>query len=357
MILQKIILTRFKNYTNGSFTFDPKFNCIVGLNGSGKTNLLDAIYYLCMCKSNFGLNDALLVQHEQSFFRLEGYFNEGESVQKIVAKYTNKKKEFEKNDVTYNLLLEHIGKFPVVMITPDDNYILMENSEERRRFLDNLICQIDEQYLHDLMQYNKILKNRNAALKQMHSSNLEEILCVYDEQMLPLASYVYEKRKYWHTIIIDSLSNFYNDISDYKEVISLTYESMLHENDFIIGMLKNRQKDIALQRTNFGIHRDDLSLKIDNQPLKKFGSQGQIKSFIIALKLVQFHILKQETEIMPLLILDDLFDKLDNNRVTKLLKILSTTEYGQIFISNTNKGVLEQILQSNEQSYKFIEME
>ena len=358
MQLQKIILTNFKNYSSQKLDDLARLNCFVGLNGMGKTNLLDAIYYICLGKSYFGIPDHIVMQHETSFFRLEAQFQIGEKSEKIVAKVIpRKKKEFERNDVPYQKLSEHIGLLPVVIVAPNDINIVLEGSEIRRKFLDNTLSQIDNQYLNALITYNKILKQRNAALKGFAETHRYDpaLIKVYDDQLLKPAEEIFKKRKAFLTEFSPILSQMHERISGAQEKVSCSYRSDLLEEPLESLFRKSAEKDRILQRTTKGPHKDDLILSIDNYPLKKFASQGQLKTFILALKLAQYEVLKQDRQVLPLLLLDDIFDKLDSQRVGKLLQLLIEGAFGQIFITDTHENRIEEIVKKFDVQYrKFI---
>lgn len=354
MILQNLILTNFKNYASESLQLSDSVNCFVGDNGMGKTNLLDAIYYLCMTKSHFGINDRNIVQHQMDFFRLEGHFNRLGKSEKIVAKVIPaKKKEIERNAVAYDKLSEHIGFLPIVMIAPDDTSLAREGSEVRRRFLDNTLAQQDAEYLKKLLQYNKVLKQRNAALKQFAESGHFDyaLLNTYNQQMLNPAAVIFEKRSQFVELFQPVFERYYKMISSDKEQVSCLYNSHLQKEDFIKLLEQNIEKDRILQRTTQGPHKDDLVFKLDEKPLKKFASQGQLKSYIFALKLAQYAFLRKQKKLDPILLLDDLFDKLDSKRVQQLLQLLIDEEFGQVFISDTNIERIPKMLDELDISY------
>lgn len=346
MYLEKIILTQFKNYASQSLTLSKRLNCFVGLNGVGKTNLLDAIYYLCLCKSHFLASDLDVVLRGSDFTRLEGHFMKNNTREKIVAKVQpRKKKTIERNDVAYAALSEHIGFLPVVMFAPDDTLLAKEGSEERRRFIDNVLSQIDNQYLTNLIFYNKILEQRNALLKKStfegkNGQNTEgvdlDLLKIYDAQMLNPAAFIFEKRREFTEHFSPIFNEIYLKISDAKEQVLVTYSSQLLTDSLQNLFVKNREKDFILHRTTTGIHKDDWSFEIDEKPLKRFGSQGQLKTFVLALKLAQYEILRGIKNETPILLLDDIFDKLDANRVENLLQLIVNQSFGQIFITDTH---------------------
>jgi DNA replication and repair protein RecF len=367
LYLDKLILTNFKNYASQSLNFSARLNCFVGLNGMGKTNLLDAIYYLCLCKSNFLGSDVDVVLRGGDFMRLEGDFIKNGRLEKIVAKVQpRKKKIIERNGVSYAGLSDHIGFLPVVFFAPDDTLLAKEGSEERRRFLDMALSQIDNQYLTNLIFYNKILEQRNAHLKKQGGAEGldEKLIAIYDTQLLIPARYIHEKRKDFTVLLTPIFNELYKKIADAHEEVGIQYESQLLTNDLKDLLLKYREKDRILQRTTSGIHRDDLVFTMDEKPLKKFGSQGQLKSFILALKLAQHEILAQnflletgEKKDMPILLLDDIFDKLDEKRVENLLQLLVNQPYGQIFMTDTHKERIENIVKNVVVPFKIFDVE
>ena len=346
MYLEKLILTNFKNYDQQALAFSPGINCFAGRNGMGKTNLLDAIYYLCMTKSYFSLPDSSIIRHEAEFMRLEAYFNRLDRREKVVAKVAPRKiKIFERNDIPYERLADHIGLLPVVFISPDDTELITEGSEARRRFLDNTLSQLDPRYLAELIQYNKILVQRNALLKQMADMPGQSgaLLEVYDQQLLGPGQYLFQQRREFLNRFSGFFQSAYQYISNKAEEVGLSYQSHLLSGDFHTLLQQNQAKDRALQRTSAGIHRDDLECLIGGHPLKRFASQGQRKSFLLALKLAQFEILRQNKGFPPILLLDDLFDKLDKHRVGQLLHLLAFDTYGQVFLTDTQSERIELI--------------
>lgn len=362
--LQALKLTNFKNYEAQTLMFSEHLNCFVGQNGVGKTNVLDAIYYLCMCKSHFKTSDRNIVRHGADFFRLEGNFvtgitQEKPQVDKIIAKVQpRKRKEFERNQATYERLSEHIGCFPIVMIAPDDTLMAMEGSEERRRFLDNTLCQLDNQYLTYLMHYNKVLAQRNKLLKQMaEARTFDEILVQsFDVQLLPSAKYIHQKRMEWMSNFEPIFKNYYGQISGEKESVKCIYQSKLTDTDFEKLLEESIEKDRILQRTTVGIHKDDLKFVFNDVAVKQFASQGQLKSYILALKLAQYELLREQKGIAPILLLDDIFDKLDENRVQQLLELLiNKKSFGQIFITDTHENRVTEIVNKFNMKYqKFV---
>ncbi len=350
MHLTRLILTNFKNYERQELSFSPRLNGLAGLNGMGKTNLLDAVYYTCLGKSHFGLTDSNVVRRGADFFRLEAYFEHAGIQEKIVAKVQpRRRKVFERNDAPYDRLSEHIGLIPVVIIVPDDTLILLEGSESRRRFLDNTLSQLDPVYLEQLIRYNKVLSQRNAALKQMAEQHRyqPELIAVYNDQLLAPAQYVYEQRRGFLERFTPLVQDNYRKICGQSESVDLAYQSRLHDAPLSELLAGAAEKDRILQRTTVGVHKDDLAGAVAGFPLKRYASQGQLKSFVLALKLSQYECFRREKNMRPLLLLDDIFDKLDQQRVAFLLELLSGRDFGQVFITDTHtdrlSGLIRQI--------------
>ncbi len=355
MYLEKLILTNFKNYEYEKIDCRPTLNCFVGLNGMGKTNLLDAVYYLCMGKSHFNLVDSNVVRHGAGFFRLEGHFLDGATREKIVAKVQpRRRKALERNDIAYRKLSDHVGFIPVVFIAPDDTYLVREGSEARRSFLDNTLSQLDHDYLAALIQYNKVLKQRNATLKMMAETQRFQptLIEVYDAQLLAPAALIHERRHAFVERFSPWLRETVSILSGEREAVDCQYDSKLNDEPFDQLLAEALEKDRLLERSTVGIHRDDLYFELNGHPLKRFGSQGQLKSFILALKLAQYKLLQQEKGTPPLLLLDDLFDKLDDSRVEQLLELLLQQEFGQIFITDTHEDRLVDIIRNFQQDYR-----
>ena len=324
----------------------------------GKTNLLDAVYYLCMGKSHFTNSDRNVVQHNESFFRMEGFFSVDKKTEKIVAKVQpGKTKVFERNDAPYDRLADHVGLLPIVFKAPDDTALALEGSEERRRFLDNTLCQINIKYLQNLLLYNKVLQSRNALLKKFGEQRYFDaaLLEVYDEQLLQPANFIFKKRQEFITFFEPFFNQYYQSICGGKESVKCIYKSQLLNHPFADLINENREKDRILQRTTIGTHKDDLQFKMNDRALKTFASQGQLKSFVLALKLAQFDVLKKEKGRSPILLLDDLFDKLDDQRVKHLLELLANGDFGQVFITDTHPERSEELAKQFSGNYaKFI---
>jgi DNA replication and repair protein RecF len=350
--LSRIHLVQFKNYADQALAFSPRLNGFVGQNGMGKTNLLDAIYYLCMGKSYFAVRDQFIVQHEQDFFRLVGKFAYAEKEDTLVVKVVpRQRKELELNGKRYARLADHVGRFPVVIVVPDDTQLIREGSEERRRFLDNTLSQLDSDYLRHLLQYNKVVKQRNALLKKNAGRNTSsDLLAVYDAQLSEPAQYIFSRRKSFVKNFTAPFQHAHQAICGGQEEVSLAYRSVLAKDTLQNILLENREKDRHLERTTQGIHRDELVFKLGGHPLKRLGSQGQLKSFVLALKLAQYRFLQAERQQPPVLLLDDIFDKLDPQRVEQLLNYILAEDFGQIFLSDTDEVRIRQVLQQHQSS-------
>ena len=354
LFLEKISLVNFKNHLHASIHFSENVNCIIGSNGSGKTNLLDAIFYLSMCKSYLNPIDSQNVNFDEKFFVIQGEFFKNEKKDQVycgVKKGT--KKVFKKNNVTYEKLGEHIGLFPVVMISPYDRNLILEGSEIRRKWMDGIIAQFDKDYLKDLIKYSKVLTQRNALLKNMNSFGFfnRESMEVWDEQLVVLGNKIFERRKIFLEEFIPIFQSYYEALTENKEEVGVTYKSQLLEGDFLEQLKSAEQNDFRKQYSTVGTHKDDLIFTIHGHPVKKFGSQGQQKSFLIALRLAQFDWLKKQLNAVPILLLDDIFDKLDNQRVAYLMKLVSDNNFGQVFVTDTDKERVKNIFSSINTSY------
>jgi DNA replication and repair protein RecF len=339
MYLKQLSVVNFKNYTDAELTLSDGVNAFLGNNGAGKTNLLDAIHYLSLCKSYFNPIDSQQIKQGADFFIITGVFDRNEQSEAIACSVKrNQKKQFKRNKKDYQRLADHIGLLPLVMVSPYDISIIIEGSEERRKFIDNVISQTDNFYLDELILYNKVLANRNALLKQIADTGRYDLalLEIMDDQLISSGKRIFEKRKAFMEAFTPVFNRHYQFLSDNAEKVELAYESQLLNDDFTTLLKRNIEKDRALERTTAGIHRDDLQFVIHGMPMKKFGSQGQQKSFLIALKLAQYSFLTQQKGFKPLLLLDDIFDKLDDHRVTKLMQMVSDNNFGQVFITDTS---------------------
>lgn len=343
MFLKKVKCIHFKNYTSIDLNFSAQLNFIVGENGVGKTNLLDAIHYLSLTKSAFNLVDAQNIRHGKNFFSVRGDFwkdEKGYSVQCIFQK--NTKKIVKNNGKAYEKLSNHIGLFPVVMIAPDDKDVIKEGNE-RRKFFDSILCQLDSSYLQTLMKYHHILKQRNSLLKSHTESGVldHDLLTAYNQQLFPLGKKVYAARKRFTEVFHSSFIRHYQAIVEANERVHLTYKSEAGNPNFEQHFLDNLPQDLLLQRTMMGIHRDDFVFTINGYPLKKLGSQGQQKSFVLAMKLAQLDCIHKAMNLKPLLLLDDIFDKLDEKRTHRLVQLIAQQNFGQVFITDARGGALK----------------
>jgi len=340
MWLKNITLLNFKNYATAELSFSKTVNVFVGNNGAGKTNLLDAIHYLCLCKGYFNPIDSHQIKSNEDLFLVQGDFDRKEKNEKITCGLKrNQKKQFKRNKKEYDKLANHIGLFPLVMISPYDVNIIMDGSEERRRFIDNVISQTDANYLDELIIYNKHLLNRNALLKQVALTRKLDLslLEILDAQLINSGNKIFEKRQQFMSQFLPLFNSYYTFITDDAEIVALNYQSQLKEQKFDELLTNSIDRDRMVERTTTGIHKDDLVFTLSEMPLKRFGSQGQQKSFLIALKLAQYAYLQKFKGFKPILLLDDIFDKLDDLRVHKLMEMVSHHDFGQIFITDTGK--------------------
>ena len=359
MFLKELHLLNYKNIDQQDFTFDSKINCFVGKNGVGKTNILDAIYQLAYTKSYFNPQAVQNIKHDEDFFVIDAAFNKESKEEKITCSLKRgQKKVIKRNNKPYEKLSEHIGLIPLVMISPADSDLISEGSETRRKFIDGVIATSDNLFLNELLQYQKLIAQRNALLKYFAVNHVfdQDNLAIYDEQIIPLGNQIFEKRKNFLAQFVPIFKKYYTEISNGAEDVNLVYQSQLLEKSFDNLLKENLNKDRALQYTSSGIHKDDLNFEITDYPVKKFGSQGQQKSFLIALKLAQFEFLKQKSGAAPILLFDDIFDKLDASRVEKIVTMVNNDVFGQIFISDTHEERTETIVKQTHQSYKIFRL-
>jgi DNA replication and repair protein RecF len=360
MFLKNLALLNFKNYDEVNVEFTQGVNFFTGNNGEGKTNLLDAIHYLSLCKSYFNAIDSLNIKREKAFLMIQGDFDKNDKVESISCGIKRgQKKQFKKNKKEYSRLAEHIGQFPSVMISPSDISLILGGSEIRRKFVDSVICQYSKSYLDNLISYNRVLSQRNALLKyfakgaRFDSTSLD----VWDAQLVPLGEKIHKERSTFLTEFVARFQEHYDFISGEKESVELIYESQLIDGSFAELLKGSVQKDRALNYTTVGVHKDDLIFQLNDFPIKKFGSQGQQKSYLIALKLAQFEFIHGIKKVKPLLLLDDVFDKLDGNRVKKIMELISQDHFGQIFITDTNQERLFSIFDDIEIGQKYFEID
>ncbi len=355
MFLKHLSLVNYKNFASKTLEFGPVINCLVGDNGVGKTNILDAIYHLSFGKSYFNPVSTQNIKHDTDFFVVEGEFEKEERTEKIICSFKKgMKKVIKRNGKAYEKFSDHIGFLPLVIISPSDRDLIIEGSDTRRKFMDGVISQSDKEYLQTLIKYNKVLVQRNSLLKYFVANNTFDpnTLSIYNEQLHGLGSKIHEKRISFISSFTPIFKEQYAHISEKDEQIMLSYESQLSEKGLLDLLESNIDKDRAIQYTSVGIHKDDLNFTIAGHPIKKFGSQGQQKSFLIALKLAQFHFIKEQAKTIPILLLDDIFDKLDENRVSQIVGLVDNDNFGQIFISDTHAERTENVVKSIRQSYK-----
>ncbi len=356
--INAISLYQFKNYDQQTFTFTERIIGISGRNGAGKTNLLDAIHYLCFTKSYF-TRDSHSVKQGKSGFRIEGNFVLRDKPEKAVCILRETgKKEFLVNDTLYEKFSQHIGHYPCVVIAPDDALLITGGSEERRKFLDALLSQVDAVYLQQLITYNKLLLQRNSLLKSFAETGQKDfsLLDVLDEQLLKPGEYIFDCRKTFMISFLPAVKKLYQEIASQPEDISLVYDSELLQASFA-GLLKaTRTKDVYSQRSTSGIHRDDIEINLGSQLFRNTASQGQRKSLLFAMKLAEMEVLKNEKHFAPLLLLDDVFEKLDEDRITNLLKKVCVENEGQVFITDTNEEKLQKHLELFSNNYKIISL-
>ncbi|HNP99938.1 MAG TPA: DNA replication/repair protein RecF [Bacteroidia bacterium] len=360
MFLRKLTLVNFRNYPEAELNLDPFANAFTGGNGEGKTNLLDAVHYLSMCKSYFNPIDAQSIRFGEDFFMIQGSFELNQNTENIHCGIKrNQKKVFKRNQKEYDRLADHIGLLPVVMVSPTDTSLITEGSEERRKFLDSIISQYDKLYLDDLILYSRVLTQRNAILKQAAQSRTfeQEAISPWDLQLIRLAEKIHFVRKKFIAELIPIFQHYYSFISGAKENVEVHYESQLNAGDFAVLLEKSIGKDRALQYTSVGIHKDDLAFHIHGVPVKRFASQGQQKSFLIALKLAQFDFIRNIKGIKPILLLDDIFDKLDDLRVARLMELVSKDNFGQLLISDTHPERIRKIFEDIGRSIRCFSVE
>ena len=356
MRLKKLLLINFKNLPQAEITLADGINCFVGDNGAGKTNILDAVHYLSMSKSAFTMTDGQSVHHGEEFFVTEGsYLTDTGAMELVNCSFSRKGgKVLKRNGKEYERIADHVGGFPVVISSPRDTELIMDAAEERRRYLNSFISQLDRAYLASMMRYNTVLAERNKFLK---GSSDEAMLQIYDMQLAEHGTRVYERRKEIIERMQPMVAEYYSTLSEDREQVEMEYRSELEHMPLTEVLLRNRERDIVNQFTTAGVHRDDIIFRIGGYPLRKYGSQGQQKSFLIALKLAQYRLLAEATGEKPILLLDDLFDKLDLGRVEKLLALVGGDDFGQILITDCNKLRLESTLERADKEYSLFMVE
>lgn len=359
MYIEKINLLNFKNFEEVAVQLHRKVNCFVGNNGVGKTNLLDAVYYLCMTKSYFQVSDQYSIRHNSEFMSLQALITiDGISDEIHCGLKPGNRKQIRKNKKEYPKISDHIGNYPVVMVSPSDSSLITDGSEERRKYLNAVISQYDHQYLEDVIFYNKVLAQRNKLLKELNKlQDSGELIDIYNEQLIPPGNRIFEKRKNFVELLTPVFKYYYSTISGAKEDVDLSYTSQLSGNRFEDLMQKSLRNDTMAQTTTNGIHKDDLELIMNGNSIRKIGSQGQQKTFMVALKLAQFDFIRKIKKIPPLLLLDDIFDKFDVNRVKQILHLVSDDNFGQIFITHTNESRMLELLSGFPESYTLFRVE
>lgn len=359
MFLEKIAVLNFKNIEQCDLAFSANINCMLGNNGTGKTNLLDAIYFMSIGKSSLNLTDGQCVRHDADFFMLDGHYTIGdERRENIVCTFRRSGgtgKMIKRNGKEYERMSEHIGLLPVVIVSPQDTALIHESADERRRFLNSFLSQIDRSYLAALVKYNHLLAERNKLLKNM--GGFSDVLAILDMQMADVAAVIYEKRVAFVERLSPIVSKYYRAISDDREDVEIRYKSDLHTGSLTELLKASAEKDRIMGHTTVGIHRDDLQMSILDYPIRKYGSQGQQKCILIAMKLAQFDVIKELTGTRPIMLLDDVFDKLDFMRVERLIELVSGDHFGQIFLTDSNKIRIENIVTKITTEHKLFHVE
>lgn len=356
MILEKLSIINYKNIAEASLELSPKINCLIGQNGVGKTNVLDAIYYLSFCRSANNPIDSQVIRHGEDFFMLEGKYNEDLTI--TAAMKRGQKKHFRRDKKEYKRLSEHIGLIPIVIVAPSDTLLIEGGSEERRRLMDMVISQYDSPYIDALTRYNKALQQRNVLLKNEDREPDPDVLAILEEQMAVEGELIYQKRDEFVRELTPVFQNYYSRISQDREQVMLNYVSHCQRGPLLDVIRRDRHKDRAVGYSLHGVHRDDLEFTLAGHQMKREGSQGQSKTYVIALKLAQFDFLKRTaSRTTPLLLLDDIFDKLDADRVEQIIRLVSDDSFGQIFITDTNRENLDRILQKGSFDYRLFHVE
>ena len=354
MFLKKLHLSQFKNHKQSLFNFKEQITCFTGNNGAGKTNILDAIHYLSQTKSYFNYKDAQNINFKDKYFMIKGIFSSGNQENEIQCNFSLEKgKSIHHDKIKYKRFSNHFGKFPVIIISPTDNNLIIEGSEIRRKYLDTCIAQYKPNYLTTLIKYNKILKQRNKLLKQFSEKNYFDQITIdsYDEKMIEFGQFIYNSRVEFLKELQPVFNKYYHNISGGNENVNINFISQLKDNSYLALLKKSINQDRVSRYTQKGIHKDDMIFEMDNHPIKKIGSQGQQKSFLISLKLAQFEFIKEKKGFKPILLLDDIFDKLDDNRVLKLMELVNQKVFGQVFITDTHKDRTKTILKRAKLNY------
>lgn len=359
MRLNHLSILNYRNIASAELDFSGKLNCLIGMNGEGKTNLMDAIYFLSLCRSSAGGQDSQSITHGEDFMAVQGrYEHEDGTPEEIhIGLKRGQKKTVRKGKKPYRKLSEHIGLIPLVMVSPADQMLIAEGSDERRRFMDLVIAQYDPAYIESLARYNKALQQRNTLLKADEEAD-EDLMVMWEEQMAAEADYIYSRRQEYVDEFVPVFQEFYNHISRGKEEVELDYVSHLQRGPLLEQLTRDRYKDRALGYSLHGIHRDDLEMGLAGYPVKREGSQGQNKTYLTAMKLAQFDFLKRTgSRTTPLLLLDDIFDKLDSTRVEQIVELVSGEGFGQIFITDTDRGHMDRILAAGAGDYRMFDVQ
>ena len=363
MILEELEILNYKNIREARLQLAPKLNCLVGLNGQGKTNVLDAIYMLSFTKSAFNTIDSQNITHGEEMGMIQGLYRAPEYLSFDNGHLTitcgikrGQKKQFRLGKKDYKRLIDHIGLIPLVMLSPEDSMLIAEGSDERRRFMDQVISQNDKRYLEELQQYNGLVKQRNALLKQYESAEITEqtetLFEVIEEQMVAPAKYIHQKRKEFIDAFVPAFQDIYREISSDKEQVSLRYVSQLEDRELGEALKRTRQRDLILGWTSQGVHKDEIEMQLGEYPIKRVGSQGQQKTYLLAMKLAAA-MRNTDEQNKPILLLDDIFDKLDSERVERIVQLVLSERFGQIFITDTDRQHLSEILKPNENAKIF----
>ncbi len=360
MYLKRLNLSNFKNYSEIDVEFSPRINCFIGDNGVGKTNILDAIHYLSLTKSYFVNVDSVNIRHGNDFFIIKGTFHDTVEDEEIICGLQrSKRKSFRRNGKEYSRISDHIGRYPVVMISPADSSIITDGSEERRKFMNNVISQFNRDYLNDIISYNKALKQRNRLLKDYAADGRydRQMLELWEQQMFNPGRNIYDSRSGFVEEIIPLFQQYYNHISEDRETVRLQYKSQLSKRSMKDLFEMNIDKDRIMRYTTSGIHRDDLILEMDGFPIKEIGSQGQQKSYLVALKLAKFEYIRNKGGLKPILLMDDIFDKFDEKRVAQIIELVSENRFGQIFITDTHGERMKSVLSEINIDYRLFEID
>jgi DNA replication and repair protein RecF len=360
MYIEDISIVNYKNLKEVKVDFSPRLNCLIGNNGAGKTNLMDAVYYLSFCKSFFNATDQLNISHDENYFVLRGNYHRLDATENITCGLQQgQKKQFRRNSKAYKKLMKHIGLLPLVMVSPSDSGLITGGSDERRKFIDGVISQYNQNYLSDLLKYNRALLQRNNLLKQFASENYfdNELLSVWDDRLIEYGQRIHAERKQFIKKLIPVFQRYYSFISQDNEQVGLIHQSDLYEKDLGTLLEEALSRDRAVQYTSVGVHKDELIFNIGDHPIRKLGSQGQNKTYLVALKLAQYDFIREISGMKPILLLDDIFDKLDRHRVEQIVKVVSGNDFGQILITDTNREHLDSIIIKMDTEYKIFHVD